>query len=240
MTENEPVTPPSKGFAARVMGVFFSPGETFEDIARRPTVLAPLLFLFLIQATVIYVIIPAQGQDAALFTENSSFFQRLPEEKRAELIEQQINPSRTRRMVSAFFGPVAIFVFLTIASLLFWGVGNLLGGQPTFKRVLSMLLFASMIGLVAGSLIKLPLVLSRNTLAGVTFSPAMFMPELDIASPRYRLLAIFDLFSIWGMVVTGIGFAKVSRISTAAGVITATVFFGLVSTLGYVIAGLFS
>ena len=72
-----------KGFAARVMGVFMSPGETFEDIARRPTILAPLLLLFVVQATVTYLIVPAQGQDAALFTENSSFFQRLPEEQRA-------------------------------------------------------------------------------------------------------------------------------------------------------------
>jgi len=163
-----------KGFAARVIGVFMSPGETFEDIARRPTILAPLLFLFVVQAVFTYLILPAQGQDAALFTENSSFFQRLPEEQRAEIMEQQRNPSPTRRMVSAVAGPIVIFVFFVIFALVFWGVGNLLGGEPTFKKVLSMLLFAGMIGLVAGSLIKLPLIISKNTLAGVTFSPAMF------------------------------------------------------------------
>ena len=229
-----------KGFAARVMGVFMSPGETFEDIARKPTVLAPLLLLFVVQAAVTYLIMPAQGQDAALFTENSSFFQRLPEEQRAEIVEQQRNPSSTRRVVSAAAAPIVIFVFMLIFALLYWGVGNLLGGQPTFKKVLSMLLFASMIGLVAGSLIKLPLVLSKNTLAGVTFSPAMFMPDLAITSARYRLFAIFDLFAIWGTVVTGIGFAKASKISMGAAMATSITFFAIISALGYVIAGLFS
>lgn len=248
MTENVEVpqaaspSPPqaSKGFAARVLGVFMSPGETFEDIARKPTILAPLLFIFVVQAAFLYLVAPAQGKDAALFTENSSFFQRLPEEQRAEIIEQQRNPSPTRRAVSAIVGPILIFVFFLIFALIFWGVGNLLGGEPTFKKALSMLMFAGMIGLVAGSLIKLPLIISKDTLAGVTFSPAMFMPELDIASSQYRLFAIFDLFALWGTVVTGIGFAKISKISTAAGMFTSFAFFAVISALGYIIAGLFS
>ena len=246
MSESVEVTqassPPQarKGFAARVMGVFLSPGETFEDIARRPTILAPLLLLFVVQATVTYLVTPAQGQDAALFTENSSLLQRLSEEQRAQIIEDQRNPSSTTRMVTAVAAPVVILVFMLIFALLYWGVGNLLGGQPTFKKVLSMLLFASMIGLVAGSLIKLPLVLSKNTLAGVTFGPAMFMPDLAITSARYRLFAIFDLFALWGVVVTGIGFAKVAKISTAAAMTTSIIFFAIISALGYVIAGLFS
>ena len=39
----EPV--PSKSFVARLVGVFFSPGETFADVARRPDFIIPLLIM---------------------------------------------------------------------------------------------------------------------------------------------------------------------------------------------------
>lgn len=229
-----------KSFVARVIGVFMSPSETFEDIARKPTILAPLLLIFLVQGAVTYIQAPAAGEDAATFTESSSFLQRLPVEQREQIIEQQLNPSTGRRVGSAVAAPVVVFVLLVISTLIFWGIGNLLGGEPTFKKTLSMLLFAGLIGIVAGQLLKLPLIISKNSVAGVTFSPALLMPDLAFTSSKYRLLAIFDLFALWGTVVIGIGFAKISKISTAAGMVTSFVFFAAVSTFFYILTGLFS
>jgi hypothetical protein len=228
-----------KGFVARVLGVFFSPAETFEDIARKPTIWAPLLLLVVVQGFFLYAVAPAQGQDAAAFTERSSFLQRLPEEQRAAIIEQQRNPSPTRRLISAATGPLVVVLFMVIAALIFWGAGNLLGGQPTFKKTLSMVLFASMITLVLGQLVKLPLILTKNTVAGVTFSPAMLMPDLEVTSTQFRLWSLFDLFALWGTVVTGIGLAKVSAISTAKGVVTSFVLYAVIAGVGFAIGSLF-
>jgi hypothetical protein len=228
-----------KGFVARILGVFFSPAETFEDIARKPTIWAPLLLLVVVQGLFLYAVAPAQGQDAAAVTENSSFLQRLPAEQRAEIIEQQRNPSPTRRLISAIAGPLVVLLFMVIAALIFWGAGNLLGGQPTFRKTLSMVLFASMITLVLGQLVKLPLILTKNTVAGVTFSPAMLMPDLEVTSTQFRLWSMFDLFALWGTVVTGIGLAKVSAISTAKGVVTSFVLYAVIAGIGFALGSLF-
>ena len=228
-----------KGFVARLLGVFFSPAETFEDIARKPTIWAPLLLLAVVQGAFLYTTAQAQGQDTAAITENSSFLQRLPEEQRAEIVEQQRNPSPARRLISAVVGPVFVIVIMLFFTLLYWGAGNLLGGQPTFKKVFSMVLFASMIALVVGQLVKLPLILAKNTVAGVTFSPAMLMPDLEVTSTQFRLWSFFDLFALWGTVVTGIGLAKVSGFSTVKGVVTAFVFYAAFAGIGFALGSLF-
>ncbi len=41
-----PEEPPAGSFLSRFLGVFISPGETFEDIARKPGFIAPLATVF--------------------------------------------------------------------------------------------------------------------------------------------------------------------------------------------------
>src|SRR5215471_3776539 len=47
-TEAEPVEPAKLGPIGRLTGVLLSPGETFQDINRKPTILVPLILLIAI------------------------------------------------------------------------------------------------------------------------------------------------------------------------------------------------
>ena len=49
---------PAKGSFERLAGVLFSPGETFADIARKPTVLVPLLLLILLGYVSVFLMVP--------------------------------------------------------------------------------------------------------------------------------------------------------------------------------------
>ncbi len=208
-----------KNFLARVVGVFVSPGETFEDIARKPTIIMPLLLVMAVIALSAYMTFPHAIADNPKQL-NTPQFQALSEDQQ----EQQLN---LFRLIGTFAGPVIVVVFTLLFALLYWGVGNLAGGQPTFKGMWSVILFGGMISIVANSLIKLPLILQKETVAGVTFSPAALFGDLEFTDLKYRILFQLDLFNLWAMIVVGIGIAKVARISTAAGITISAIFFVL-------------
>ncbi len=101
----------------------------------------------------------------------------------------------------------AIFTFILAAIWLF--VANVLaGGQAKYGQILGVYVYAGITGLL-GFLIKLPLMLSQKTM-NIHFSPATFMSEASNETFLYKLLAKFDLFGLWGMVVLGIGLAIVA------------------------------
>ncbi len=220
-----------KNFLARVVGVFVSPGETFEDIARKPTIIMPLLLLMVVIAISAYMTFPHAIADNPGQL-NSPQFQALSEEQQ----EQQLS---IFRLVGTFAGPVIVVVFTLLFALLYWGVGNLAGGQPTFKGMWSVILFGGMISIVANTLIKLPLILQKESVADVTFSPALLLPDdLEFTDLKYRILFQLDLFNLWAMIVVGIGIAKVARISTAAGITISAIFFVVGAAIGVALQSL--
>lgn len=234
----EPAGPAPKGLAARIIGVFFSPGETFEDIRRKPTVLMPMLLVGILFGLVSYVMMPASFADQAQRTQNSAPFQALSAEQQEQRLALFEDPPPWLVGVSVGGGAVGILIFVAFFALLYWGIGNLFGGEPTYKGTLSMLLFVCFLNPIVHMLVKLPLILSKGTVIGVTFGPAMFMPELVTTSRLYLSLAALDLFNVWSVVVTGIGLAKVGKLSTALGLIIAIVMFALGTALQIFFAGL--
>ena len=142
MSESETVTPPPteearKGFLARVIGVVMSPGETFTDIGRKPTILAPLLLLMLIQGIVTFVVAPAQGADQATFMEDSEFIQRtvaanLSDEQWAERMELTRNPPTATKAIGAVFAPIAVAIIMMIFAI---PVGKFVNNHPTIQML---------------------------------------------------------------------------------------------------------
>ena len=234
----ETTGPAPKAFLARIIGVFFSPGETFEDIRRKPTILMPMVLMVVMFAMISYFLLPAQFADQIERTATSSRFQNLSSEQQEQQMAMFEDPPGWLIAISVAGGPIAIVVFMCVFALLYWGAGHLLGGEPTYKGTLSMVLFISFVNPIAHMLVKLPLIMSKGTVLGVTFGPAMFMPELETTSRLYLSLAALDLFNIWSTVLTGIGLAKIGRISTAMGMIIAIVFFAIATGIQLFFAGL--
>ena len=220
-----PAATAGKGFAARVVGVFVAPGDTFEDVRRKPTILLPMIALYVLMAVIFYVIFPAQAADQQTRAEGSARFQALSQEQQEQQLGFATGP--IARKIGSAAGPAAILIIGLLFALVYWGGAHLLGGEPTYKAMLSMFLFVSMINPVMHSIVKAPLMLAKDTVIGITFGPGMFLPGLEVTSMTYQALALFDVFNIWSVAVTGIGIAKISRISTAAGMGIAIVVFAI-------------
>jgi hypothetical protein len=231
----------SKGFLARAIGVFVSPGETFADVARRPTFLLPLLLTMAVMAGAGYLAAPIAAPEQADALASSKLFQHIPEERRAEALEGARHPSSRQIAFGIAMQSAGTGVAIAFYALLLWGAGHLLGGEPSFKGTLGALSFASLISPTASALVRLPLMFARHTVMGITLSPAILMHDVPYTDHTYLFLAtFFDLFSLWGWFVAAVGIARVAGISTGKGVAAVAVIYLVRCALLFGLATLFT
>jgi hypothetical protein len=135
------------------------------------------------------------------------------------MLDKMAHPTTGDRIMQAAQTAAGIGVAMAFFALLLWGAGHLSGGDPTYKACVSVLAFASLVSHAAGFLVRTPLMLAKGTVFGVTLSPAIFIPDADWRSTSFLFLTVFfDVFSVWGAIIGGLGFAKVSRLSVPLGV----------------------
>lgn len=217
---NPAATPDSSGGAlatsswGRPLGVLVSPKPTFRSIAERPTWLPPLLILLLLGAAVQFLVVPKIDMEAAV----------------REGLERQNQPATDEQveqyaaMQSKFAVGCSIPIFaggLLIATLLLWGLGNAAGGEIGFKRSFSVTLHGLMPNAIV-SLLSIPVILGLQEIdpgeaqRGLLSSHlAAFAPE-DSAAWLLALLARFDVFAIWSLVLLVLGLRIVGKLSTVA------------------------
>lgn len=244
--EDEPVSateeaavdaPRGGGPASWIGGIFVDPKGAFTAIASMTAVphpkdstktadrtrwWIPLIILAVIAVLmVVLVVIPfvAGPQQAAAIRE--AVLERGGTEAQvAQALEQ----------AQAFVGPFAIVGGILQAVIMVFAVAGvvhlvmkLLGGKGTFRHARAVTAYSMLISAL-GTLVKLPLMRARETLY-VETGAAIFFPNLEPSDRLYRFLfSGFDIFTIWWVVVFGIGLATAYRASkgkayTAAGLI---------------------
>jgi len=207
----------------RVIGVFFSPRDTFEDIDRKPDWVVPLVIILLVVVAFTIITMPITMPERMEM-------QRQKMEERGMTDEQIDNALATGAKVGKVIGPIGAAISTTIALLIFtlilWFVGNIvLGGQTTFKKMFSVYNYSSLIGML-GLLLTIPLIIQKQT-ANVHFSLALLLPEDQSKTILYKTLKAFGLFSIWQYVVLAIGFAVIYKFSMKKAGLTMAILFVL-------------
>lgn len=201
----------------RLVSVLIAPGKTFRSIAERPTwgVALIVLLVLTVGTTVL-------------------FFQKLDFEElvRQQMAEQgrELPPEAAGSMgmmrgcaMGAALGFPVLFYFGV--PLLFWGAFTLLGGTINYKTSLAVALHAMMPAAV-GALLSIPVLLGRAEIgfeeaqAGSVLASNLAHFAPDGASPMLiALLASFDVFTIWMVILLILGYhvaAKVSKAKAAA------------------------
>ncbi len=189
---------PNTGLLARLIGVVFSPRETFGVVVAHPTWFAMLALVVVLSALVSggFMLTPV-GQQAWL-----------------DQMEKQGTPAQqleTMQRFAPYVGyftmgmvliAVPVFVF-AVSGILFaiFTVGT--GGNATYKQMLAVFVHSQVIGLVGGVL-KLPLNYLTKSLNAST-NLGVFFPMLDDTSFLARLSGMVDLFMVWWVVVLAVG-----------------------------------
>lgn len=205
-----PEPQPSISPFGRIIGALFSPKPTFEDIARKPSWLLPVILLAILGCIVAIGLNQKMNWReyvAQQIEKSPRAAQLTPEQK-----EQQITVGAKFAPYSAYiFGvPAPIIVILIVAGVMLGAYNLLAGAGVTYKTALGIVSHA-FVPVILGNILFLVVLFLKpsGTLDldnPVATNVAAFLPEgmpkwLDAAAKN------IDIFVIWITLLIAIGFA---------------------------------
>jgi hypothetical protein len=198
---------------ARVVGVFFSPKNTFEDIVRKPSWVLPLVLTTILSIAVSFSINQRINwrEFMSQQIEKSPRAAQLSAEQKERQIEGGAKFSPPFTYAIGLCGPILAAL---IIGLVMWGAYSLLGGVSTnFSTAFSITAHAFLTGLVSSPLFILILYLKPYGTADldnpIAANLAAFLPD-DSAKWLVALCKSFDLFTFWTLILLAIGFTAVN------------------------------
>ncbi|MCT4660707.1 MAG: YIP1 family protein [Tissierellales bacterium] len=110
------------------------------------------------------------------------------------------------------FGVLSVFVAPLLKGLLTHWISLLFGGDGTLKQTISVTVYSYCIS-VFGFIVKSVLMIITDNYL-ITFSPAAFLDASNTSQMGlYYILSTFEVFNIWYLIVAGIGYSIVQKIS---------------------------
>jgi hypothetical protein len=221
-----PPLPPTTSLAARLLNVFATPGEVFEEVAATPTAVKNWLVPTLIACVVAVVSI------VILFSQ-PAIQQQIREQQQAAMDKNvkagkmtQADADKAMEVIQKFSGPTVLAVtgglsaiFMTFGSVFLWAFGLWLVGMQAFKsevRFMKAVEVVSLAGMVSalGEIVNLLLRVNLGKQSS-SVSLALVVGEFDAQNPVHVLLALLDLFVLWHLIVLSVGFSRLTRIPFA-------------------------
>lgn len=223
---------PQPGLLARLVGVIFSPRETYTAVAARPRAWAALMVIAVLMGAAQFTFLSTElGQDLALEQQIRGM------EAFGVTVSDEMYAQVERRMESArYTSGASLLVFVPImnaiaAGLLLVVFTMIMGGAGTFKQLFAILAHAGVIPLLQ-QLFGLPLTYATGELSGANLG--VFVPMLDERSFAVLFLGSIDLFLIWWCISIAIGLGVLYKRRTgpiAVGLISLYVVIALVIAL---------
>jgi len=237
------------GEFSRLAAVFFEPSKAFEDIARRPTWLLPLLLT--IVAGIAYYTTFGQHVTWERFQQHQEDtspkvrerMEQIPAEKRADARATTI-----KFMGIGYDVGVAVFtpIVLVISSALVLAFASMMSAGVRFKQVWAVEVWATVPIIIKHALAIVVMFLKSpddfNLINPLAFNPAAFMDPVTSSKFLYTIAMSVDVFTIWTLLLaaTGLKAAAGKRLSFAGALVAVVVPFALFVLLSASIAGAFS
>jgi hypothetical protein len=212
--------PSTKNAFQRIAGVFFSPGETFADIARRPDILVPLLVIVVIGFVSTFLVMPKLDWDAMISLQTEMIQKSNPDVSGADMERMQRTMLPFTKGLIAISPALLILGYLVIA-LVIWAGCRLMGGAGDFKQAFSITLYGHFPRLIL-LIISTVVVMAKGSvnpilMPGLVKSSVAGFANIDMLTQQvlFTLLSHIEIFKIWTLVLLVIGFAAVSKLSKA-------------------------
>ena len=205
----------------RILDTFIAPSKTFTDLRHNAAWWAPFVLLAIISTIFVYTVSQKVGfrkvmeNQIAASPKATERMDRMPADEREKALNQQAS------FYPAFaygFPIIQLIILVIIAAVLFATFKFAAGADVSFKIALAIVMYASLPGLLK-ILLAIISLLAGVSPDGFTFqnpvatNPGYFLHQAD--SPfLYSLLSGFDVFLIWTLALTAIGFTCVSKIKT--------------------------
>jgi hypothetical protein len=219
-----------KSLLARVVGVVFSPRETYADVAARPRVLGAL------------AVVLALGIGGAFALMSTDVGRQATIDQMVRQMERSGRPvpdaayQRLEAMAPylAYASAAAQLVFIPLVTAIVAGIfiavfNAVLGGTATFKQVFAVVVHSWLLFSVQ-SLFVLPLDYAKQSLSSPT-NLSVFLPFLDEGTFLQRFFGTLDLFTMWWIVNLAIGIGVLYKKRTTPIATTLFVIYGVIALI---------
>ena len=224
----------------RVIDTFVAPAKTFNDIRRSTSWWLPWLIMAVAGLAMVYTVDRKVGMERVaenqiqLSPKQSARLDQLPPDKRAEQIEATAKITR----YIAYASPATSLIAVAVIAAVVLGTFNFgFGANLNFWQCFAISMYAFLPGVVKALLVILTILIG----GGENFS---FQNQLasnlgGLVDPSSHFLwsvaSSIDFFSIWILVLTGIGYSCLTRVKrgTCMGVV-----FGWWAVVTLVAAGI--
>lgn len=209
----------------RVVNTYIEPSKTFADIKRNRSWWLPFVILTILGWIFCYVAVQHIGLD----TLATNVLKSQP--KNAERLEKS-TPAQAAQMISVTKGimegfmigsPVTILILNAIVALLLWfGFAFLLGGSTTFGEMFAVAIFAALPRALDSIIAIVTVFVSEPQTYNLNLpSPANLGYFLGADAPHWltSLASSLDLFTVWSLILCGLGGAIVSRVKPSRGIL---------------------
>jgi hypothetical protein len=209
---------------ATLGSIFFEPGETFEDLRRKPRFILGSLIIIILFSVFNVLFIQKVGFERIIRDrlESNSRIQQMPEADKQKMIEQQSSP--VVKAISYAAVPVVMIIVFLIGGLLYWLAANAMGGTMKFSQGLSVWVYSmfppTVISIIANIIVlflknvdDIDILTSQN---GLIKANPSFLVNAKTAPALATFLASLDLFAIWGWILAAIGLQRVARLSSGS------------------------
>jgi Yip1-like protein len=227
---------PDPGLVARLIGVLFSPKETFATVVARPRWLAVMVVTLVMSSAAYYVILSSQDMQDAIVDQQV----RAMESRGNAVSDQQI--ANIERFIGYLPVGYAVGIFVlgpllgaAIAGIVTGIFTTLMGGNGTFKQVFAVMNHAGFIPAISALFIAGMLAVGAKPIGARPpgANLGVFLPMLEETSFLAVLLRSIDMFLLWWMVVLAIGLGVLYKRRTGP---IATTFIGLYIVIALLIA----
>jgi hypothetical protein len=227
---------PLPGLATRIIGVLFSPRETFAAIVGKPRWLGVMVVTLIMTSAAYYVILGSQDMQDAIVDQQV----RAIESRGNAVSDEQL--ANMERFIGYLPVGYAVGVFVlgplfgaAVAGIITGIFTTLMGGNGTFKQVFAVMNHAGIIPAFSALFVAGMLAVGAKPV-GVRPPGAnlgVFLPMLEETSFLAVMLRSIDMFLLWWMIVLAIGLGVLYKRRTGP---IATTFIGLYVVIALLIA----
>lgn len=210
----------------RVVDTFVAPSKTFTDLRRSANWLVPWLLLAIASVAMVAVVDKKLGMEKVV--ENQMATQpkaaaqldQLPADQREARIQTIVKFNR----IVAYAYPVVLLIVLSIIAAVLMATFNFgFGTEATFNQSLGVSMYANLPGIFKALIAMLVIGLGGGD--NFTFQNPVASNLSGLVDPSshflYSIATSLDIITIWILVLTGIGFACITKVKrgTAIGVV---------------------
>ena len=212
--ESAPLSEP-----ARILNTFIAPRKTFTDLRRNANWWGPFLLIVIFSLSFVYIGGEKVGFRKIMENQlraqpkRQAQIENLPADQREQQMEKGAAISK---YISYGFWAIQLIILLIISAVLFATFKFAAGADIKFKVAFAIVMYAGLPGLIRVLLAILSLVTGASPDSftfqnPVATNPGYFMNPAD--SPfLYSVASSCDVFLIWTLVLTAIGFTCVSKV----------------------------